>query len=306
MTMRIAATGMILSVGLMAAGARAAAPAPAHSRVDLLSAVTAFAPGEPFDVGLRFRVPPGWHTYWMNPGDAGMAPRLAWRLPAGFTAAAPDWPLPQRFEEGDLTAYGYAGEIVIPIRITPPREITPGAACTLVLDLEWLDCHEICVPGQATLRLTLAAAAQAAPGPDAARLKQAAAAVPAPLPAGRAAAARTDTSVRLTLSPPPARDGAGAIEFFPASAGWLTTAPARVEVREDAWVLHLARDPAGTPPPERLEGMLAWTAGGRRAGVRVDVFLQSADKAVDSSHKPRAIPFHGVEHRGNPKERSAE
>ncbi len=275
-----------MALAWMTAGTMAADPAPVNSRVELLSAVTAFAPGEPFEVGLRFQVPPGWHTYWVNPGDAGMAPRLAWRLPAGFTAAAPDGPLPQRFEEGDLTVYGYAGEVVMPIRITPPREATPGDAYTLILDLEWLDCHELCVPGQATLRITLAAAAQAAPGPDAARLKQAASAVPAPLPAGRASATRTDTSVRLTLRPPPARDVAGAIEFFPASAGWLATAPARVEMREDAWVLHLARDPAGTPPPERLEGVLAWTDGGRRAGVRVDVFLQSANQAVDSSHKP--------------------
>lgn len=33
-------------------------------------------------VGVRLTMAPGWHTYWKNPGDSGMATRIRWALPA--------------------------------------------------------------------------------------------------------------------------------------------------------------------------------------------------------------------------------
>ena len=45
-------------------------------RVELLSEVRAIAPGETFWVALHQRITPGWHTYWMNPGDSGEPPRI--------------------------------------------------------------------------------------------------------------------------------------------------------------------------------------------------------------------------------------
>ena len=45
----------------------------------LVTDTDAVPPGKPFRVALRLRLAPGWHTYWHNPGDAGVAPSLTIR-----------------------------------------------------------------------------------------------------------------------------------------------------------------------------------------------------------------------------------
>ena len=89
------------------------APAPAGAaepkvRVELLSEVASIAPGETFWVALRQEIAPGWHTYWMNPGDSGEPPRIEWALPTGFTAGEFVWPPPERIAVGPAMSYGYS------------------------------------------------------------------------------------------------------------------------------------------------------------------------------------------------------
>ena len=36
----------------------------------------------------------GWHTYWINPGDAGKAAKIKWDLPDGFEVSALEFPAP--------------------------------------------------------------------------------------------------------------------------------------------------------------------------------------------------------------------
>ena len=64
-------------------------PGPARAvepkvRVELLSEVASIVPGETFWLALRQAIAPGWHTYWMNPGDSGEPPRIEWSLPNGL------------------------------------------------------------------------------------------------------------------------------------------------------------------------------------------------------------------------------
>ena len=51
-------------------------------------------------MALRQEIAPGWHTYWMNPGDSGEPPRIEWALPTGFTAGDIVWPHPERIRRG--------------------------------------------------------------------------------------------------------------------------------------------------------------------------------------------------------------
>src|SRR6476620_427507 len=62
----------------------------------LLSDAATVQPGHAFRVGIRLQMAPGWHTYWKYPGDSGLPTKIAWTLPAGYTAAALQWPAPQR------------------------------------------------------------------------------------------------------------------------------------------------------------------------------------------------------------------
>ena len=71
------------------AGALESAPvASARATATLVSDTDAVAPGKPFRVGLRLRLAPGWHTYWQNPGDAGVPPELTLTCRTGASAGA--------------------------------------------------------------------------------------------------------------------------------------------------------------------------------------------------------------------------
>ncbi len=131
----------------------------AHGTASLVSDVDTVAPGMPFRVGLLLRLAPGWHTYWINPGDAGIPPELALTLPAGATAGPIIWPTPRRVPEGSLMTYAYTGDLLLPVRIEP----TPGGgAMHIEAHAQWLVCNQICVPEEGDFRLDLPAGSAAA------------------------------------------------------------------------------------------------------------------------------------------------
>ena len=70
---------MVVLIMMAAVPARALESAPVSSKravATLVSDTDAVQPGTPFRVGLRLRMADGWHTYWKNPGDAGVPPEL--------------------------------------------------------------------------------------------------------------------------------------------------------------------------------------------------------------------------------------
>lgn len=177
-----------------AAGARAVSGP--HGTVDLVSEQTSIRPGHNFRVGLHFQLEKGWHIYWLNPGDSGEPPKVQWNLPAGFRAGPLEWPTPRRIEDHSLIDYGYEDEVLLPIEIRPPGRFaavasvstTPPSAdglpssteegtkgwwaertVTLEAAVTWLVCREICIPGRATLTLTLPVRKDAPDLPSAAR-----------------------------------------------------------------------------------------------------------------------------------------
>src|SRR5205807_2553517 len=142
------------------------------------------APGQPFWVALYQRISPGWHTYWVNPGDSGEPPRVEWALPSGFTVGEIAWPLPQRIPVGAAMTYGYSGEVVLPIPVTPPAGLRPGDRVTLRGQASWLVCEKVCIPEEAPIALTLPVV-RGTPAPDPRGAKLIAAArrtIPTPSP----------------------------------------------------------------------------------------------------------------------------
>ena len=84
-----------------------------HLRVKLAVAEEALYAGlQPNDVGVYFSLEPGWHIYWMNPGDAGEPPHFHWTLPKGVTASAVQFPVPERIALGSMADYGYKGDVL--------------------------------------------------------------------------------------------------------------------------------------------------------------------------------------------------
>src|ERR1700678_1718026 len=124
-------------------------------KAQLGSEASAIAPGQSFWVALEFNIRDGWHTYWRNPGDSGQATKLAWQLPAGFTAGDIVWATPHRFEIPPLVNYGYAKQAVHLVNITAPRDLRPGTPVVLSAKASWLVCSDVCIPEDADLQLKL-------------------------------------------------------------------------------------------------------------------------------------------------------
>jgi thiol:disulfide interchange protein DsbD len=122
---------------------------------DALANVSAIVPGEPFLVGVRLKMEPGWHTYWKYPGDAGIPTEIRWQLPEGWRVGDIQWPIPLKLEEpGDILIYGYHDEVLLIQQVTPPKDLT-GASANLSAKVSWLVCEKICIPGDGTVTLSL-------------------------------------------------------------------------------------------------------------------------------------------------------
>lgn len=89
--------------------------------------------------GLHFQLEKDWHIYWQNPGDSGAAPKIN---VGGGSLERIFWPSPKRIPFGDVTNFGYEGDVVLPFLV----QVDPSSE-ELVFDLEWLVCKVECIPG---------------------------------------------------------------------------------------------------------------------------------------------------------------
>ncbi len=142
-----------------------------HVTAELITESTSLQVGHPFDVALHLHMDPGWHTYWINPGDAGLATTIKWTLPPGIQAAgAIEWPTPEEHNMGPLVTYGYGGDVYLLTRVTPISALAGELPSQLELKAHaaWLVCQEECIPGKADLAVTLDLK-PGTPAPDPAR-----------------------------------------------------------------------------------------------------------------------------------------
>ena len=140
-------------ISVTAQGASVSVTQP-HVTAELIPETTAVQAGQPFDVALHLHADAGWHTYWINPGDAGLATTIKWTLPPGFTAGPIQWPTPEKHPMGPLMTYGYAGDVYLLTTITPPKDDLPQHF-EVKAKASWLVCQEECIPGKAELSLSL-------------------------------------------------------------------------------------------------------------------------------------------------------
>ncbi len=140
--------------------------APTHIAAELVVEAPA-APGGATSVAILMRPAPGWHGYWLNPGDAGLGMTLNWRVPEGAMPGPPHYPVPRTLTIAGLMNHVYESDYAILSSLTLPPGASPGSVVPLELEAEWLACtDEVCVPERGVLR---AEARVAAPGERVAR-----------------------------------------------------------------------------------------------------------------------------------------
>lgn len=152
------------------------------TRATLLLAAEAARPGDSVLAAVRLQMSPGWHTYWRNPGESGLATTIEWTLPAGVTAGDIQWPPPETYVTADLTTYVYHDDVLllVPLKLAP--DLKPGRL-SLKARVDWLECEVACVPGGATVTAALEVAAAARPSANAALIETWQKRIPQPNPA---------------------------------------------------------------------------------------------------------------------------
>jgi len=269
--LRDACGGAALVLACATAGATAASR---HVQAELVSEVESIRPGQPFRVGLRLKMAPEWHTYWKNPGDSGLPTRIAWRLPDGFQAGPIEWPYPKPFSQGPVTSYGYEGEVLLPVLLTPPASLAPGRPVTIAARADWLECKEACLPGRAELSVVVPVAAHP-PRPAAAwtaAFGEARRGLPVE-PAGWTFEAReTPAGFQLILRPPKAWGPLRQVYFFPEKPALLDhAAPQKLAPMGAGYQLELTPAANAARPLAALTGVLVVQGvGGEARALRVD------------------------------------
>lgn len=140
--------------------------------------VTTGAPDERGVVrgALEINLKPGWKTYWVDPGDAGVPPSIDVSASSNVVSAEMSFPAPRRFDDGFSVWAGYEEPVRFPVAFMLSD---PGAPAAIQASVFLGICETICVPVQATLSLDTAgdpdnaddaalvqAAVDALPGPE--------------------------------------------------------------------------------------------------------------------------------------------
>lgn len=154
---RLVAVLALLGVSGHAAAAQAPPPRDPspHSDVELVSDVAAVQPGGTVTVAIRLTLDKGWHTYWTNPGDAGLPLKVAWTLPPGVSAGPLRFPTPRLAPQPPLMSFGYETEVFLLTDLTVPAGLPVGSSVAISGKAEWLACAEICLPASGPVALTL-------------------------------------------------------------------------------------------------------------------------------------------------------
>jgi thiol:disulfide interchange protein DsbD len=158
-----------------------------------------------------------------------------------------------------VTSYGYADEVVLLARITPPASLAPGSQVVLSVRADWLECQEACRPGRAALSVPLPVSAEPArPDPDRAELFRAAR-LRLPQEAGGWSMALRESGpgASLVLKPERTGDALRSAYFFPERPGLVDhAAPQKLTRQGDGFHLDLTLDANAARPLDGLDGVL--------------------------------------------------
>jgi len=243
-----------------------------HVEVRMIPEENSVQPGRAFGVAFHFKIKKGWHTYWLNPGDSGEAPRLKWETSSDFTGGPLEFPDPSRIEIPPLANFGYSGEVIYLAEVKPAADLK-DVSFALKADLNWLVCEEFCIPEKGHFEISLPLSPSPPTADEERRLlfEEARKKIPDPARGSRAFLRMEGNEVLLEVeddSPLPPGPLAGAA-FFPAAGGVIENAAAQ-DIRKTpaGIVIRVRKSEILRSTPETLRGLLVLDGAfpeGRRA-----------------------------------------
>jgi thiol:disulfide interchange protein DsbD len=269
-----------------------ASDAAPKTHVQLLLAADSARAGDTVWAGLKMDMPPSWHTYWRNGGDAGEPTKITWDLPAGVTAGEIQWPAPQKFVEqiGDtvLVTYIYTDEAVLLIPLTLAKDL-PAGVLRLKASAHWMECSDLCVMANGDVTADLTIGSESKPSSDAPLLQEWLKKVPSAAPSEIATASWEAGPIPTNGRPVIIawKTNLASADFYPYAhtnfdvGGVTETLPAQdsgirlrkiVKTNNNAW-------------PEHLTGILVGKVdSGHSVGQEVDLAIRAAAPAAVQPH----------------------
>lgn len=272
-----------------------AAPKP-HTAVDLLLPVESARPGDSVLAGVRLRMDAKWHTYWKNSGDSGAPTEIEWQLPLGVTAGEIQWPTPERLEAEGLTTFIYENEATLLVPLKLADDLKPGPLA-LKAKVSWLECDQLCLPGEATVSATLNVATESKPSANATLIQTAQARLPRngtsfDVSAGWEEAATTNDTRNLLIEWP-VKSPVTEVDFFPYASDDFEVSPKPerlpVDTSRVAFRLHVQK--FSTNWPSTINGVVVQKINGEHQAFEVTLTPSSigapaSGPAVPPSTKP--------------------
>jgi DsbC/DsbD-like thiol-disulfide interchange protein/cytochrome c biogenesis protein CcdA len=231
-------------------------------------------PGGEVELAILMHTSPGWHGYWVNPGDAGLPMTIEWQLPKGAGLEPLRFPVPDKLLVAGIVNYVYERDHALLTRLKVPADAK--GIIPLRAEAQWLACTDkVCVPERGSFSLDLPVAS--GPPTERTRFDEWRRALPRPLASPAKFAVKGD---RIEIAVPlPGSAALGKPYFFPAEDGPIDyAAPQGFRRKGDLLIVELKRRRG---EPERLSGVLALgdgrglainampgdvPAGGRRIG----------------------------------------
>ena len=235
---------------LFAAPALGQLPPRANSITPELIAEGPVTPGGEVELAILMRTKPGWHGYWLNPGDAGLPMRIEWQLPEGATLSPLRYPVPDKLLVAGIVNYVYQRDYALLARIRLPASAT--GTVPIRATAQRLACtDEVSVPERGSFSTDIKVGA--GPPSERARFDAWRRALPRPL-ASPARFALKGERIEIAV-PLPASVTVGQPYFFPADDGPIDyAAPQSFRRSGDTLIVELKRRRGD---PQRLSGVLA-------------------------------------------------
>jgi len=125
----------------------------AHTTARIHSSVTQAQRGQNFSIVLELTPDDGWHTYWRNPGDAGLPTEIKLTLNDGLKSYGLEYPIPKKKSASGIESYYYDHQVFHFNWIELPKDFQSDTI-DITAEVSWMACNkDACVPGQATFKL---------------------------------------------------------------------------------------------------------------------------------------------------------
>jgi thiol:disulfide interchange protein len=226
---------------------------PPHLKIQLVAETASPRAGSTINLALDSRPQPGWHGYWINPGDAGFPAKFVWTLPKGVTAGVPRYPAPQQLVVAGLMNYVFERPYAVIVPLTVPAGLAPGTRLPIRLHLQYLVCTKtLCVPEQADLSTDLTVGDGQVDTARAGQFGRWLGALPQPLGSSATYQAQGG-ALRIAVPYPASAPGEGAY-FYPLTAGAIDYAEPQKVAREGDRLVITTKGKGAAGP---IEGVLS-------------------------------------------------